>query len=72
MAPWPHTGKQPERRLSGLDRYGGMLRRPPFAIWPVKLHIGRGTKAPNPGGVGAKPPHASVADADCLKLGALS
>jgi len=38
----------------------------------VKLHIGRGTKAPNPGGVGAKPPHASVADADCLKLGALS
>ena len=22
----------------------GMLWRPPFAIWPVKLHIGRGTK----------------------------
>jgi hypothetical protein len=51
----------------------GMLRHPPFAIWPVKLPIGRGTKAPNPGGVGAKPPQACVADADCLpKQGALS
>ena len=65
-------GKQPERRLSGLDRSRGMLRRPPFAIWPVKLPIGIGTKALNPGGVGAKPPQASVADADCLKQGALS
>jgi hypothetical protein len=45
----------------------------PFAIWPVKLPIGRDTKAPNPGGVGAKPPQACVADADCLpKQGALS
>jgi len=50
----------------------GMPRRPPFAIWQVKLHIGRGTKAINPGGVGAKPPQASVADADCRKQGALS
>src|SRR5580704_2359592 len=40
---------------------------------PVKLPIGRGTKALNPGGVGAKPPQACVADPDCLlKQGALS
>ena len=51
----------------------GMLRRPPFAIWLVKQPIGRGTKALNPGGVGAKPPQACVADEDChLKQGALS
>ena len=51
----------------------GMLRRPPFAIWPLKLSIGRGTKALNPGGAGAKPPQACVADEDCLlKQGALS
>src|ERR1700755_1421998 len=68
-----HAGKQPERRLSGLDRFRGMLRHPPFAICAQCLPIGRGTKALNPGGVGAKPPQASVADADCLlKQGALS
>jgi hypothetical protein len=50
----------------------GMLWRPPFAIWPVKLSIGRGTKALNPGGAGAKPPQASVDDEDRLKHGALS
>ena len=51
----------------------GMRQRPPFAIWPLELPIGRGTKAPNPGGAGAKPPQASVADAECLlNQGALS
>jgi hypothetical protein len=39
----------------------------------VKLHIGRGTKAPNPGAVGAKPPQAFVSDADShVNQGALS
>ena len=52
----------------------GMLRHSLLiAIWPMKLPIGRGTKALNPGGVGAKPPQAFFADADCLlKQGALS
>jgi hypothetical protein len=66
-------GKQPERRLSGLDRCRGMLRPPPFAISPLKLPIGRGTKALNPGGVGAKPPQASAgAENFLLHHGALS
>jgi hypothetical protein len=66
-------GSNPSADSVASTDMSGMVRRPPFAIWPVKLHIGRGTKAPNPGGVGAKPPQASVADADCLlKQGALS
>jgi hypothetical protein len=52
---------------------GGCQGVPPVANLPMKLPIGRGTKAPNPGGVGAKPPQACVAHEDCLlKQGALS
>ena len=52
----------------------GMPRHPLFAVCLYKLPpIGRGIKALNPGGVGARPPQACVADADCLlKQGALS
>src|ERR1700732_1895816 len=39
----------------------GMLRHPPFANCSQKLPIGRGTKALNPGGAGAKPPQAAPA-----------
>src|SRR5258708_39116734 len=38
-----------------------MLRHPPFAKCSQKLPIGRGTKALNPGGAGAKPPQAASA-----------
>jgi hypothetical protein len=66
-------GSNPSADSVASTDTGGMLRRPPFTIWLVKLPIGRGTKALNPGGVGAKPPQTSVADADCLlKQGALS
>ena len=46
MSPWPHTGKQPERRLGGLDRsIRGMLRHPPFHPFSCsEPSIGRGTK----------------------------
>src|SRR5271155_4411423 len=53
---------QPERRLSGLDRSKGDATASPFHLL-VEAPIGRGTKALNPGGAGAKPlppsaPHA--------------
>ena len=54
-------GGNPRARLSGLDRSRGMLRHPPFAKCSQKLPIGRGTKALNPGGAGAKPPQAASA-----------
>jgi hypothetical protein len=62
LTAWPHTGKQPERRLSGLDRSKGDATASPFHLL-VEAPIGRGTKALNPGGAGAKPllpsaPHA--------------
>src|SRR5580700_11175061 len=53
-----HAGKQPERRLSGLDRSGGAAASP-FRCLPVQ--IGRGIKALNPGGAGAKPPQLAAA-----------
>ena len=40
---------------------GGMLLHPPFSISLQKLLIGRGTKAINPGGAGAKPPSVTPA-----------
>ncbi len=40
---------------------GGCCGIPPFAICSQKLPIGRGTKALNPGGAGAKPPQAAPA-----------
>ena len=42
---------------------GGMLWHPP---------IGRGTKALNPGGAGAKPPQAALPIAFCSSKGSLS
>ena len=44
----------------------------PFAGCLQKLPIGRGTKALNPGGAGAKPPSASPPKASCRSKGALS
>ena len=41
--------------VASTDRKG-MLRHPLFAICSQELPIGRGTKAINPGGAGAKPP----------------
>ena len=56
--------------VASTDRRGCLAS--PFHLL-VEAPIGRGTKALNPGGVGAKPPQASVADEDCLlKQGALS
>ena len=46
--------------VASTDRRG-MLRHPPFAICLQKPLIGRGTKALNPGGAGAKPPQAAPA-----------
>src|SRR5271154_4110222 len=51
-----------KRRLSGLDRSKGDATASPFHLL-VEAPIGRGTKALNPGGAGAKPrppsaPHA--------------
>jgi hypothetical protein len=40
---------------------GGMLRHPPFAARLQRPPIGRGIKALNPGGAGAKPPQAAQA-----------
>jgi hypothetical protein len=37
----------------------GMLRHPPFHL-PVENLIGRGSKATNPGGAGAKPPSCNL------------
>jgi hypothetical protein len=66
-------GSNPSADSVASTDTGGCYGVPLSAIWPVKPPIGRGTKALNPGGVGAKPPQASVADADCLlKQGALS
>ena len=50
----------------------GMLRHPLFAICWQKLPIGRGIKALNPGGAGAKPPSVSTPIASCRTTGALS
>jgi hypothetical protein len=50
----------------------GMLRHPLFAICSKKLLIGRGNKALNPGGTGAKPPSVSTPIASCRTTGALS
>ena len=51
-------GSNPSADSVASTDTGGCYGVPLFAIWRVKLHIGRGTKAPNPGGVGAKPPQA--------------
>ena len=40
----------------GLNRFRGMLRHPLSSVCRQRARIGRGTKALNPGGAGAKPP----------------
>ena len=54
-------GSNPSADSVASTDAGGMLRHPPFAICSQKLPIGRGTKALNPGGAGAKPPQAASA-----------
>ena len=57
--------------VASTDRRG-MLRHPPFAVCSQKLPIGRGTKALNPGGAGAKPPRLRRHPSFLLSTGALS
>jgi len=49
-------GSNPSADSVALTDPRGMLLHPPFAIGLRKLPIGKGTKAINPGGAGAKPP----------------
>ena len=48
-------GSNPSADSEASTDTGGMLRHPPFAACSRRLHIGRGIKALNPGGAGAKP-----------------
>ena len=66
-------GSNPSADSVASTDTGGCYGVPLPLSGPLILPIGRGTKALNPGGVGAKPPQACVAVADCLlKQGALS
>ena len=51
-------GGNPSADSVASTDHGGCYGHPPFAICSQKLPIGRGTKALNPGGAGAKPPQA--------------
>ena len=54
---------------ASTDSSWGVLPHPPSAI--RRLTIGRGAKALNPGGAGAKPPHAASRIVFCSIKGAL-
>ena len=54
--------------VASTDRRG-MLRHSPFSCLPAESPIGRGTKAQNPGGAGAKPPQAAPAPTLLLRCG---
>lgn len=53
-------GGNPSADLVASTDAEGDATASPFAIRKLKLTIGRGSKALNPGGVGAKPPQASA------------
>ncbi len=56
-------GSNPSADSVASTDAGGMLWRPPFAACLQKLPIGRGTKAPNPGGARRlKAPEACAGD----------
>ena len=65
-------GSNPSAASVASTDPGGMPRHPLFAVCLHKLPIGRGTKALNPGGAGAKPPQAALPIAFCPSKGALS
>ena len=67
-------GSKLERRLSGLDRSKrGCCGIPVPSLPLTETTIGRGIKALNPGGVGAKPPQGCTgADNFLRKQSALS
>ena len=51
--------------VASTDPNGDAAASPFYSLRLAETTIGRGIKALNPGGVGAKPPQASVANADC-------
>ena len=54
-------GSNPSADSVASTDSGGCCGIPLSAVCRQKAHIGRGTKAQNPGGVGAKPPQSAPA-----------